>query len=88
MFDEGTYSPAQLRRNRLIVGGLTIAAVAACLIGAAVTSWPWPNALGIAAVAVFFGASLWWAIASRKAGPLSINPGAWKRLRNNWSGRR
>lgn len=84
MFEEGRYSAEELRRNRLAVGVLVVAGMAACLIGAAVSDWPWPNAIGMCGVVAAFGAAFWWLFASRKAGPLSVNAGSWNRFRRTW----
>ena len=87
MFEEARYDAAQLRRNRLAVGLLTLASILACVVAGAVTSWPWANALGTAGLVVVLGAALWWAFASRKAGPIGVNAGAMDRLKRTfWMG--
>ncbi len=87
MFQEARYGDAQRRRNRKYVALITIAGVGACIAAGALTSWPWPNALGSAGLVIVFGAALWWAFASRKAGPLGIDEGAMARLKRTfWMG--
>lgn len=72
-FIEGTYSPEDLRRNRLVIVLLALAGVVAAVVGSALSDWPMANALGIAAVWLVVCAGLWWLFGSRKAGPVSLS---------------
>jgi len=69
---EGSYDARTRLRNRVVIGLLFAGAIVACALGAALTDWPWSNAIGLMIVAFVVAALLWWMFASRKAGPVSL----------------
>ena len=84
VFEENRYGDRQLRRNRAMVGILVIGGVAACLVAGAMTSWPWGNAIATSVVVAVFGACLWWAFASAKAGTVKLTEAARGRLKQTF----
>lgn len=69
---EGTYDDRTLLRNRVTIGLLFAGAVAACVLGAALTEWPWSNAIAMMIFSLVVALLLWWMFASRKAGPVRL----------------
>lgn len=69
---EGNYDGRTLVRNRIAVGVLFVAAVAACALGAALTEWPWSNAIAMMIFSLVVALLLWWMFASAKAGPVRL----------------
>lgn len=83
-FTEGRYDAGQLRRNRLTIAGVMFACMAACIVGAASTSWPWGNALASSALILVFGSCMWWMFASSKSGPVRLTKQTKDELKNTY----
>ena len=83
-FVEGRYGDAERRRNRGLVAAVTAGGLAVLILLAALTSWPWSNAVASSALWLGFGATLWWLFASKKAGPVRLTGRASTYFRDLW----
>lgn len=84
VFKETAYTARQLRRNRIVVAVVTLGCVVACILGGALTAWPWQNAIGSSLLVLSFGGCFWWAFASAKAGSVTLTEAAKGRLKQTF----
>ena len=88
---KSTYTSAQLLRNRVLILVPTVAVVAVSMVGVVTSRYGFGQALALWTLVCFFSGGLWWATATKAAGPVGVDPGTTdyvKKMAHPWKSRR
>ncbi len=87
-YQDGTYSPARLRRNRLLILVPTLTLVGLGFMLLFFGYYRLENLAALLVLLAFFSSSLWWVTASKTSGPAKVDPNTVDYFRRMMKGRK